>query len=161
MGGERCTGCGLEVEGATDGCRRLFEQVIARDFSDARYFRVHRLTVDTYALQHPDEYCASAKSLLAHLTGLGWLLEHEVSRAVGSEALRQWVEAHGEIAKPSMPTSRGGLTIEDVRHATTPVMYAHAVDRWARATWQAYAPLHETVRAWIREALDAEARPRR
>jgi len=78
-----------------------------------------------------------------------------------SEGTRQWVEAHGEIAKPSMPTSRGGLTIEDVRHATTPVMYAHAVDRWARATWTAYAPLHETVRAWIREALDAEARPRR
>src|SRR5262249_40037166 len=147
--------------GGTAGCRRLFEELLARDLADARYARVHRLMVDTYALQHPDEYCASTKSLLAHLTGVGWLLEHDASRAVGSEALRRWVEAHASRAKPPLPAARGRLTIADVRDTTTPIMYAHAVDRWARATWEAYAPLHATVRGWIHEALEAEARPRK
>jgi len=159
---ERCCGCGLEVQHGTAGCRRLFEELLARDFSDARYFRVHRLMVDTYCLQHPDEYCASTKSLLAHLTGVGWLLENDVSRAVGSQALRRWIAAsHASLNKPPLPSERGRLTVADVRNTTTPIMYAHAVDRWARATWEAYAPLHETVRQWIREALETEARPRK
>jgi hypothetical protein len=54
--------------------------LLARDFTDAAYFRVHRMIVDTYCLQHPDRYCVSAKSLAAHLTGLCWLIEHGGSR---------------------------------------------------------------------------------
>jgi len=36
--------------------------MIAREFGDFRYAREHRLTVDAYSLQHPDEYMRSAKS---------------------------------------------------------------------------------------------------
>ena len=41
-----CTGCGLWIEGGPAGCRRLFDHILARDFSDVSYFRVHRLLVD-------------------------------------------------------------------------------------------------------------------
>ena len=40
-------------------------------------------------------------------------------------------------------------------------LHAQAVDRWARSTWQAYAPLHETAREWIRRALAGERLDRR
>ena len=66
--GERCSGCGLVVPGGTAGCQAIMDEVLARDFSDVLYFRVHRMMVDTYSLQHPERYCASAKSLAAHLT---------------------------------------------------------------------------------------------
>src|SRR5262249_51418463 len=141
--------------------RRIFDELLARDFADARYFTVHRLMVDTYCLQHPDAYCASTKSLLAHLTGLGWLIEHGASRAVGSESLRRWVESRASRVRPPLPAVRGRITIADVRDAGTPILYAHAVDRWARATWEAYAPLHAVVRGWIHEALALETRPRK
>jgi hypothetical protein len=156
-----CTGCGLRVTEGTAGCRKIFEELIAREFSDVAYFRVHRLTVDTYCLQHPDEYCASAKSMAAHLTGVAWLLDRDVSRATGSEAVRRWIEAHSHLERPMPPGFRGALTVADVRGTASPREYAAAVDRWAHATWEAYAPLHELARSWIRAALDAPARPRR
>jgi hypothetical protein len=155
-----CPGCGLRVDGSV-GCRRIFEELIARDFSDVSYFRVHRLTVDTYSLQHPEDFCASAKSMAAHLTGVAWLLDHEARRATGSETLRRWIEAHPDLERPAPPAFRGALTVADVRQAESAQAYAAAVDRWARATWAAYAPLHATARAWIQEALSTPLRPRR
>lgn len=71
---ERCSGCGLVVRGGTAGCQAIMDDLLARDFSNVAYFRVHRMMVDTYCLQHPERYCVSAKSLAAHLTGLCWLI---------------------------------------------------------------------------------------
>ena len=161
MSATRCGGCGLEIARGTAGCRSVFEELVARDFSDVRYFRVHRLMVDTYALQHPDDYCASAKSMAAHLTGVAWLLDRDVSRATGSAALRRWVEAHPDLERPTPPAFRGALTIADVRVAKEPRAYADAVDRWARSTWEAYAPLHAIAHEWIQAALEVPSRPRR
>ncbi len=149
------------IEGGTAGCRRVFEELTARDFSDVGYGRAHRMLVDTYCLQHPVEYCASAKSMAAHLTGLAWLLEHHVSRALGNEALRRWIERAPALTRPTPPDFRGVLTIAEVRAAADPKAHAVAVERWARSTWDAYAALHGTAREWIRAALDAPARPRR
>jgi hypothetical protein len=66
----RCPGCGLEtVEGAA-ACQSLFHELSAREVNDYRYARFHRMVVDAYSLQHPERYCVSAKSLMAHLGGL-------------------------------------------------------------------------------------------
>jgi len=100
---EACSGCGLLVEGGASGCQRIFEELTARDFSNVLYGRVHRLLVDTYCLQHPDAFCASAKSMAAHLTGLAWTLEREGSPARGSETLRRWIEAHPGLPRPTPP----------------------------------------------------------
>ena len=131
------------------------DELLARDFGDFRYFRVHRLMVDTYSMQHPERYCKSAKSLAAHLTGLAWLMEHGGDRALGSEPLRRWLNGRSDLEKPPIPGFRGVLTIADVRGARDPEAYALAVERWARSTWEAYAPLHELAREWIRLALSA------
>lgn len=150
---ERCTGCGLVVPGGTAGCQQIADALWAREFGDVTYFRVHRMTVDTYCLQHPDRYCASAKSFAAHLTGLCWLLEHGGPRAVGSEALRRWLNGAVRLEKPEIPVLRGKLTVTDVRDAADPEAYARAVEDWARSTWEAYASLHSLARDWIQQAL--------
>jgi hypothetical protein len=77
---------------------------LARDFSDVAYFRVHRLMVDVYSLHHPDRYCASGKSLAAHLTGLGVLLERGGSRAVG--VWRAGLTSRNRRSLPSAAGSR-------------------------------------------------------
>ena len=61
-----CDRCGAVVSGGKAGCQKLFEEVIAREFGDYRYSRRHRLTVDTYSLQHPERYMRSGKSFTAH-----------------------------------------------------------------------------------------------
>lgn len=156
--GDRCSGCGLAVAGGTDGCQKIADELWAREFGDVTYFTVHRMTVDTYCLQHPDRYCASAKSLAAHLTGLCWLLEHGGSRAVGSDALRRWLNKAVRLEKPELPPDRGRLTVASVREAADPVAYAEAVEAWARSTWEAYASLHDVAHRWIEQALETANR---
>jgi hypothetical protein len=151
----RCTGCGLVIEGGREGCRAIFDEVIALHFSNASYFGVHRLFVDTYCMQHTEEYCVSFKSLAAHLAHLCWSLEYGGGRAVPNEMIRRWVERHPHLEKPALPDERGALTVADVARAVTPAEHQQAVDAWARTTWDAYAPLHSTARHWVDLALSA------
>lgn len=151
--GDTCSGCRLAVPGAAAGCQRLFDALIARDFSDVLFFRVHRLAVDTYSLQHPERYCASAKSLAAHLVGMCWILEMQGNAAVGGEPIRRWLDGPKRLPKPELPTFRGSLTIADVLAADTPSQYAAAVRRWAESTWSAYAALQGLARGWAHDAL--------
>ena len=62
---EPCPGCGALAPrsdgpahrylGASPGCWAIFGEVLAREYSDQRYWPVHHLTVDAYAIQHPGE----------------------------------------------------------------------------------------------------------
>jgi hypothetical protein len=144
-----CGGCGRS--GTTDECQGIFEELIAHDFSDARYFSVHRLTVDTYAMQHPDRYCVSAISLAAHLTGLCAAIEHRDPAAI-NRRVQHWLSTRPVLEKPPLTAARGALTIDDV-DGGDPIRYAESVMRWARATWDAYAGLQPLARAWIQAAM--------
>lgn len=153
-----CSGCGLVVPGGAVSCQAIVDELWAREFSDVSYFGVHRMTVDTYSLQHPERYCASPKSLAAHLTGLCWLLEREGNRAVGSESLQQWLNGTPRLEKPAIPSFRGKLTVADVGEAASPAAYARAVEAWARSTWEAYSSLHPLARNWIQLAVAGQKR---
>ena len=110
------------------------------------------MTVDVYCLQHPDRYCVSAKSLAAHLTGLGWAIDHGVDgRGLG--ALRRALDGPVELVKPEIPRERGSLTIADVAAVSGADAYPATVDAWARSTWDAYASLHDVARTWITRAF--------
>jgi hypothetical protein len=156
---ERCGGCGLEIAGGAAGCQSLMDEVLALHFGDARYFGAHRLFVDAYAMQHPDRYCVSFKSLAAHLAHLCWSLERGGDDALPSEAIRRWVERHPGMARPTLPSDRGALTIADVARGPDPAEHHRSVKRWARATWDAYEPLHALAREWVRQALEAAGSP--
>jgi hypothetical protein len=112
--------------------------------------------VDVYSVQHPDRYCASAKSLAAHLGGLCCAIEHASHPGV-HHALRRWINGGAPIERPALPGHRGSLTIGHVRGAQDPGVYAKAIDEWARSAWDAYAALHPVARSWVQAAL--EARP--
>lgn len=155
-----CDECAWAEAGGREGCRARFEALIARDFSDPLYFGTHRLLVDAYCLQHPEQYCASGKSLAAHLAGLGWILEEGAAAAVGPEALRRWLSGDRRIDKPSLPETRGELTIGDLPEAAAPAQWAAEVRRWAESVWAAYGALHDLARDWIAEAGAAQPAPR-
>jgi len=147
-----CSGCGWAATEGSDGCQALFDELLARDFSNVIYGRSHRLMVDTYSLQHPDRYCVSAKSLAAHLGGLCCAIEHG-ARPEAYHSLQRWLNGRSPIEKPELPSSRGAVTIADVQAASDAAGYAQAVERWARSTWEAYAILHPLARRYMDEAL--------
>ena len=149
---EKCDECGWAEAGGREGCRARFEEYLARDFSDARYFRTHRLFVDTYCLQHPDQYCRSAKSLAAHLVGLCRVVEEGTGAAAGPDRLRRWLDGARRLDKPALPRRRGSTTIGDLPGDAGPAGWAAAVREWAEATWAAHAELHPLARAWRLQA---------
>jgi len=152
---EACDECGWAEAGGREGCRARFEAFLARDYSDALYFRVHRMFVDAYCLQHPEQYCASAKSLAAHLVGLGWILEGGAGPTSGPARLRDWLDGPATLDKPPLPARRGELTLGDLRVESGPAEWEAAVRRWAQSAWDAYAELQPLARKWRTEAAGA------
>ena len=90
---QECPHCGARAVGGEEGCNKLFQEVVGREFSQPELFRVHRLTVDAYSLQHPDQYMKSAKSAVAHLTGMCWTMEGEDDPSV-SVALSRFLDGN-------------------------------------------------------------------
>jgi hypothetical protein len=138
----------------------MFDELTIRQFDAPVAYPLRRMIVDTYALQHPDEFCASAQSLVAHLTGLCAALEHAAHPNL-LRVLLAWLEDRPVSVKPAIPRSRGRITIVDTFQAEGAEAVHVAADRWARAVWEAYAPLHALARAWVAEALARPSRPAR
>jgi Family of unknown function (DUF5946) len=102
-----CEDCGAVVGQGKAGCLELFEEILAREFSDYRYGRLHRLTVDAYSLQHPDAYMRSGKSFAAHLTGICAVFEYEETLAINQE-VQKWLSTNPKVEKPAqIPEERG------------------------------------------------------
>jgi uncharacterized protein DUF5946 len=150
---ESCPSCGLPDADGSEGCQRLFESIGLREYEDMRFARYHRIVVDVYAMQHPDRYGHSAKSFAAHLTGLCAWIEDEAGAQSVNARVQRWLSGRSPIVRPQLPPSYGALTIRELVDAEDPIRYGEVLRLWARATWDAYAPLHATARAWIGTSL--------
>ena len=145
----QCEACGAPVADLT-ACRALFDELIAREFSDYRYARLHRLTVDTYALQHPEQFMRSAKSFVAHLTGMCAAMETDQAAAI-NRSVQQWLNGVKSLERPLdvPPGKRGIVTIVYAHEAAEPAEYLNRVQEWASSAWAAWATHHEIARRWI------------
>jgi hypothetical protein len=139
-----------------DACKQMFDEVLAKEFSDYRYGRVHRLTVDTYSLQHPDTYMRSAKSFAAHLTGMGCAMEYDNDPNL-LRLLQQWLSGPKRLSKPEMLPSLGDLTIAHVMQSKDDGEHIQSVREWAEDVWNAYSVYHGLAREWIETAKQESA----
>lgn len=149
-----CPRCGAPGVGGIDGCEEIFQEVIAREFSDPGIFQVHRLTVDCYSLQHPERYMRSGKSFAAHLTGMLQALElgggPEISRLTS-----RWLDGVRELPRPDPPPpgARGEITVLYVYHAEDSREHIERVRRWAESVWTAWGAHHALARRWVEELI--------
>lgn len=156
---ERCIGCGAIVP-VEDGpphrylesapaCWRLFGEVLAREYEDPTYWKVHQLTVDAYAVQHPGRASAQTiQSAAIHLVRLCLQLERGVTQEELLRATRALAKSKGQLTWLSPPESRGALTILDVHAAADAVEHASKVRAWAAESWSAWEQHHDQVRQW-------------
>ena len=157
-----CPHCGAKDVGGEEGCNRLFQEVVGREFSRPELFQVHRLTVDAYSLQHPDRYMRSAKSAVAHLAGMCWAMEGRDDPSV-SVALSRFLDGTQSFARPEPPPppgKRGELGIKDIHDAADSEEHVLRVREWARDVWDAWAAHHAVARSWM-EAAKVVGRGRR
>ena len=149
---EVCHECGTRVPQGRTGCQRLFDEVVAREFGYYRGGKIHRLTVDAYRLQHPEEYMQSGKSFVAHLTGLCAAIEFEDSLEV-IRVVQKWLSRNPVIDRPTLlPDRRGNLTIIYIHSAANAEEHTKRVREWAHSVWSAWAEHHDLARQLISKA---------
>jgi hypothetical protein len=138
---------------SSPACWALFGEVLAREFGDPDYFRLHQLTVDAYAVQHSrGSDRRSIQSLALHLITLCIVLEHGVDPRLGPRLHERLAE--GASFQPlEPPDTTGRMTVADVRGAETAADHERRVDAWARDVWAAWEPHHATVGAWVERLL--------
>jgi hypothetical protein len=158
------TGCGARVPafsgpthayiGAAPGCWALYGEVLAREYSDYRFGRVHHLTVDAYAVQHPGvPERRSIQSVAVHLVGLYLALERGVDAVELTRARQATADASARFTWLAPPASAGAITVVDVHAVSNDDADAHGrvVNEWAASVWQAWSVHHAQVRAWAAE----------
>jgi len=148
-----CPSCGAPLGGRA-GCQQAFDQLSAAAWRELTGAAVHNLVVDTYAMQHPEEYGRSAKSYLQHLTALGCALDHPTDAQL-YWSITPTFEHTPAPAKPSLLRERGHLTIAHLDEGAE-AAHADRVRAWATAVWQAYGSQHHIAR----ERLDLARRHR-
>jgi hypothetical protein len=148
-----CPECGAEGVGGAEGCNALFQEVVGREFSRPELFQVHRLTVDTYSLQHPAQYMKSAKSAVAHLLGMCWAMEATDGPHV-ARAMSRFLDGVKQLERPDPPPplSRGPRHITYVHSAPDSMAHIERVREWARGVWEAWNVHHGKAREWMHEA---------
>ena len=161
---EACPGCGARYLpqvldethpyiGASPACWATFGEVLAREFGDVAFGRVHRQTVDVYAVQHPGaDDRRQRQSVALHLVGLCHWLEHDVEFD-RLNAMTQRLANEDRSWPWLTPPAGYPMTVADLLVARDGPEHIRLVRRWAETTWEAWAPHHDTVREWAREAL--------
>jgi CTP:molybdopterin cytidylyltransferase MocA len=139
--------------GASPACWATFGEVLAREFGDIAYGRVHRNTVDVYAVQHPGtDDRRQRQSVALHLIGICHWLEHSVDPE-RLNAITQRLASEDRPWPWLTPPDGYPMTVVDVVAARDGPEHVRLVRRWAETTWEAWSAHHDTVRAWAREAL--------
>ena len=142
-----CPSCGTRL-GGREGCQSAFDQLSADAWASPARGAVHNLVVDTYAMQHPEEYGRSPKSYAAHLIALCCGTEHPGDPKL-YWAIARWLDGPAAVEKPPLMARRGSLTIADVYVAASDHEYADLVRRWAADVWAAYADQQKLARKWL------------
>lgn len=163
---EACPGCGARYAphpndtthayiGASPACWAAFGELLAREFQDRAYGRVHRHTVDVYTVQHPgDDDRRQRQSVAIHLIGLCHWLEHGLDAQRVIAATQAMLQGGPPDWPWLAPPTEFEMTVRDVLAAESGEDHERLVRRWAATTWEAWSAHHDVVRRWATDALD-------
>jgi hypothetical protein len=155
----RCPGCGSMLpihDGPTHdymlsspACWAVFGEVLAREYSNPALMDIHRLTVDTWAVQHPGDGSRRAvQSVAMHLCRIRLQLEDGYAGMRANDAMLRLSTLKSEL--PELPPRPAySMTVADVRNAIDPGQHAEAVRRWAGATWDDWSDQHDFVAGYL------------
>lgn len=150
----RLAGPTHEYMQSTPGCWASYGRVLAREYEDRGLFAVHRLSVDSYAVQHPGVPSRqSIQSVGVHLVRLCLFLEHELAPERANDAMLAAAKQKAQYDWLEPPASLGALTTADIEAAADTTAHERLVRAWAAQMWSVWSAHHDTVRAWARVGL--------
>lgn len=156
---QTCPGCQFEFSPiqikphpyleAASGCWDTYTRVLAKEYSDPDYFKVHRVTVDAYAASHPGRPEArTIQSINLHLIGLCMVFELGKDPESSTPYLQlakdkfhnefQWLEGR---KKAEICVSRVLLSKDAKSHQKL-------VLDWGKTVWQSWSNTHAMIRSY-------------
>jgi len=135
---------------SSPGCWSIYGGILAREYRDPLYWGVHRLTVDTYAIQHPgggDRQ--SIQSVGLHLVRLCLFLEHGLEETHANAGMKTAAKHKHTFTWLAPPDSVGTITAADVARAKSTAEHQEVVHAWATQAYRAWSPHHDTIRSWL------------
>jgi Family of unknown function (DUF5946) len=144
----RCL-CGAMLPGGKAGCVQLYNELLARDYTNALYAGVHMLVVDCHSLQHPEDH--GIKNNAVHLLSLCWQLEVSGQPGRMPNWIRREFDGKPVVPKLEPPQHRSRITVADVHGANDPTEHVKRVHNWAAAVWDAWRIHQPWARKWLTE----------
>lgn len=160
----KCDACGAnltETFGPVHGymvsspaCYQAFTTVLAAEYSDVNLLQTHRLTVDTYAVQHSgnsaDRRCVQSVGL--HLARLYKQLECASDPQETNQVMRGFSRNKASLSALSPPV-KFRMTVADVVPFSGTGAHSHVVKEWAIKTWEDWSDHHDYIRRWVEQHL--------
>lgn len=155
-----CIGCGARFEEAdgpvheymhsSPACFAAFNSLLAEEYSSSDLKIVHRLTVDTWAVQHPgpEGERRAIQSVGLHLARLFLQLESPRPPAETNAVMLDF-SRHKSTLKRLAPPAAFSVTVADVAPFAGSPSHAENVRRWGEATWRDWSAHHDYIRQWI------------
>jgi hypothetical protein len=152
-----CYGCGALVDdihgephkyiGATQGCWNLYGIILAKEYCEYQYPEtIHRLTVDTYSVQHPGKPCRqSIQSVNMHLLSLYLILEKNMNGKIATRALGNILSKKMKFEWLEPPIPNGTKTVIDVLLAKDYTEHEEKVIEWARNVWNCWYTKYKEI----------------
>ena len=135
---------------SSPGCWAVYGEVLAREYGQPAFFRMHKFTVDAYAVQHPGQPSPqSIQSVAVHLSRLCLMLERGTTADAATATMQNIARRKDGFRWLEPPPSRGAVTVADVHRAASPDEHAARVRAWAASAWEAWSAHHGTVRGWL------------
>ena len=133
---------------SSPACWAAFNTVMAREYQTPELMSVHRLSVDTWAVQHPGDGSRRAiQSVGLHLARLRVQLDQGLTGEAANTAMLNFAARKASL--PELPPrALYQITVADVVGAVEPDAHARAVRRWAEAVWADWSDQHAFIRQW-------------
>jgi hypothetical protein len=158
----KCHGCKAVIKnidgpkhayiGSDSGCWAVFCSVLAKEYTEYNeLWRTHRLTVDTYAAQHPgNPGRKEIQSVFIHLTRLYLQLEKGLDGKRANAAMIN-ISSYKEqyVWLDPVPDFTGIMNITHVAMAKNISEHKEAVELWAASVWQAWSKHHDTIKYFV------------
>lgn len=145
-----CTGPVHPYMESSPACWAAFGRVLAREYSEPSLRSVHRLSVDSYAVQHPGGDSRQAiQSVGVHLSRLCLFIERGLTEADANDAMLRIGRAKSRMTFLKRPGALGEVTVADVAAASSRLAHRTLVHKWSSAAWHAWQEHHATVRRWV------------
>jgi Family of unknown function (DUF5946) len=150
----KCYGCGALVDnivgqphkyiGATQGCWNLYGQILAKEYGEYNYPELtHRLTVDTYAIQHPGQPGRqSIQSVNVHLLSLYFVFVKNLSGKEATQKMGEILAKEPKFDWLEPPIPNGQITVIDILTATNQEEHEKKVREWAENVWDCWYSKH-------------------